>query len=109
MVLRDAPKGQDQVFVLPITSKKPKNYNPSLNGIYIEFPPISGFNGYIDPHDPTHIDSGKHWANILNVRNISKARIHYPTKIRNVDAKQLNLISNCIIANIALRRDFLEK
>lgn len=109
IVLRDSPKEQDQVFILPITSKKPKAYNPKYNGIYIEFPKINGFNGFFDKENPYHKDTGKHWANILNVRNISKSRIHYPTKIRNVDDEQLNNISNCIIANIALRRDLIEQ
>lgn len=109
IVLRDSPKNLDQVFVLPITSKKPQQYNPNYNGIYIEISRITGFNGYYSPSNPHHRDTGKHWANILNIRNISKSRIYYPTKIRNVSSGQLNKISNSIIANIALRRDLLNK
>lgn len=108
IVLRNSPLEQDQVLVLPITSKKPKNYQPNNNGIYLEFPRINGFNGFSDPDDPNHPDTGKHWANILNIRNISKSRIHYPTRIINVDNQQLNKISNSIIANIALRRNLLQ-
>ena len=109
VVLRDCPSSQDQVFVLPITSKKPKKFNPHYNGIYIEFNKIRGFNGYKHATDPHHKDNGKHWANILSVRNISKSRVYYPTKIRNVPESDLNKISNCVIANIALRRDLLMK
>lgn len=108
IVLRNSPIEQDQVLVLPITSKKPKNYQPNNNGIYLEFPRINGFNGFTDPNDPNHPDTGKHWANILNVRNISKSRIHYPTRIINVDNAQLNKISNSIVANIALKRNLLQ-
>lgn len=108
IVLRNSPLEQDQVLVLPITSKKPKNYQPNNNGIYLEFPRINGFNGFSDPDNPNHPDTGKHWANILNIRNISKSRIHYPTRIINVDNQQLNKISNSIIANIALRRNLLQ-
>jgi len=107
IVLRDSPIGQDQVFVLPITSKKPGRFTPNYNGIYIEFPAMRGFNGFSDNNNPQHPDTGKHWANILNVRNISKSRIVYPTKIRTIENGQLNRISECIIANIALRRDLL--
>lgn len=43
------------------------------------------------------------WANILSVRNISKQRMIYPTRIFNVDGDVLTKISATIKSQIALR------
>ena len=103
IVLRDCKQGIDQIFVLPITSKRPKAYNPTKKGIYIEIPKISGFPGFHDPDNLYHIDNDKHWANILSIRNISKQRMIYPTTIFTVDGTILNIISATIKSQIALR------
>ena len=78
VILRDCPSNVDQVFCLPLTSKKPKAYNPKKKGIYLEFKRIPGMKGYQHPTNRTHSNNGKHWCNILNIRNISKSRIDYP-------------------------------
>lgn len=103
IVLRNCRKGIDQIFVLPITSKKPKQYDPNKKGIYIEIPKITGFAGLRDPENSDHPDTDKHWANILSVRNISKQRMIYPTRIFNVDGDVLTKISATIKSQIALR------
>lgn len=103
IVLRNCKQGIDQIFVLPITSKKPKQYDPNRLGIYIEIPKITGFGGFHDLENPDHPDTDKHWANILSVRNISKQRMIYPTRIFNVDGNILTKISATIKSQIALR------
>jgi hypothetical protein len=104
IVLRDVTKDIEQVFLLPITSKKPKSYNiNNKKSLYIEIPKIPGLKGFIGD-DPKHPDIGKHWANILNVKNISRKRILYPTKIFTVQGSILDLISNVIINQIAYRK-----
>lgn len=104
IVLRDCNQGIDQVMVLPITSKKPKKYNPAVKSIYIEIPKIPGLTGYKNIEDPNHPDTGKHWANILSIKNISKQRIIYPPEVVKVDGRILDIISATITSQIAFRK-----
>lgn len=103
IVLRDCKQGIDQILVLPITSKKPKAYDSSKKGIYLEIPKIDGFPGFYDDNNPNHPDTGKHWANILSIRNISKQRVIYPSNIFEVDGSVLTAISATVKSKIALR------
>lgn len=100
IVLRDSRKGIDQVMVLPISSKKPKNLT---DPIYVEIPFIKNLKGYQNPNDPNDPDNGKHWANILSIKNLSKSRIIYPPEKSTVDGRYLNRISAAIKKQIALR------
>lgn len=102
VVLRDCPQEIEQVFILPLTSKKPKSYNPSIKGIYMEFKKIPGMKGYQHATNRFHKDNGKHWCNILNVRNISKHRICFPPTPCCMDGKDLDRISKTIRKQIAL-------
>ncbi|MDF9409738.1 type II toxin-antitoxin system PemK/MazF family toxin [Pelotomaculum isophthalicicum JI] len=88
IVLRDSKAGHKKVLVLPITSKKPLDYT---NPIYVKIGFIKGLTG------------GIHWANVLNVSNLSKQRIQIPPDPKMVDSGALNRISAAIKAQIALR------
>ena len=103
ILLRNCRKGIDQVFVLPITSKKPKTYTKDRKGIYVEIPRIPGFKGYENPLNPQDPDNDKHWANILSVRNISKQRMIYPSVSHTISGTVLDEISGAIVSQIALR------
>lgn len=102
VVLRDCPQNIEQVFVLPLTSKKPKAFNPNNKSIYLEFNRIRGMKGYQHATNRYHKDNGKHWCNILNVRNISRSRIYFPPNACSMDGKDLNAISKAIRNQIAL-------
>ena len=102
VVLRDSLKHIDQVFVLPLTSKKPKAFNPLIKSIYLEFKKIPGLKGYQNPTNRHHKDNYKHWCNILNVRNISRARICYPPYACTMDGDDLDAISKAIKNQMAL-------
>lgn len=102
VVLRDSLKHVDQVFVLPLTSKKPKAYNPSVKSIYLEFKRIPKLKGYQHPTNRCHKDNYKHWCNILNIRNVSRARIYCPPHACTMDGNDLNAISEAIRNQIAL-------
>lgn len=102
VVLRDCPKNIEQVFILPLTSKKPKAYNPNKESIYLEFKKIYGMKGYQHSTNPKHKDNFKHWANILNIRNISRSRIVCPPQPCKMDGKDLRKISKTIQNQIAL-------
>ena len=102
VVLRDSLSHIDQVFVLPLTSKKPKAYNPKVDSIYLEFKRIHGLRGYQHPTNRHHRDNYKHWCNILNVRNISRCRIYCPPNPCTMDGKDLNRISKTIKNQMAL-------
>lgn len=103
IVLRNCAKSVDQVFILPITSKKPRSYDPASKSIYVEIPKIPGFNGYTDKDDPNHPDTGKHWANILSIRNVSRKRIISPTAKFFVRGNVLDKISSTVMKHIAYR------
>lgn len=102
VVLRDCLSNVDQVFCLPLTSKKPKGYNPNKPGIYLEFKRIPGMRGYRHPINIHHPNNGKHWCNILNLRNISKRRINYPPYPCKMDGHDLTAISVAIKKQVAL-------
>ena len=106
VVLRDCAESNDKIFVLPLTSKRPKAYNDSKDTIYVKFNKIYGLGNSSD---------GTIWktcyANILNVRNIDKTRIIYPIdrgipKLNNGDLRK---ISHKIVTHLALRKDLLYK
>lgn len=103
LVLRDCKKGIDQVMVLPLTSKKPKKFNPEKPGIYLEIPKTPGLKGFVNPLDEEDPDTGKHWANILSIRNISRQRILYPPEPVTMNGPVLNKVSGAIRSQIALR------
>lgn len=103
VLLRDCRKGIDQLMVLPLTSKKPKKFDPTRPGIYLEIPKTPGLKGYQNILDKNDNDNGKHWANILSIRNISKQRIIYPPEPVEMEGKILNKISGAIQSQIALR------
>jgi len=88
IVLRDSKLSHKRVLVLPITSKKPPDIT---NPLYVKIGLIKGLIG------------GIHWANILNVSNLSKQRIQIPPNPKMVDSGALNRISAAIKAQIALR------
>lgn len=102
VVLRDSSPSIDQVFCLPLTSKKPKGYNPKKKGIYLEFRRIPGLKGYRHPTRAVHPNNGKHWCNILNVRNVSKRRIVCPPIPHKMDGDDLTAISKAIKKQIAI-------
>lgn len=109
IVLRDSSKNNNRVLILPITSKKPSDYNINKK-LYIEFNEIRCLNRYEDKFSST-----KHarWCNILNVRSISKNRIIYPNdrKLPNptnrIPKHKISEISQKIISEIALRDDLI--
>lgn len=100
IVIRGSKKGIDQVMILPISSKKPKHLT---NPIYVEIPYIKNLKGYQNKHNPTDPDNGKHWANILSIKNVSKHRVIYPPEKSTVDGRILNRISATIQKQIAFR------
>ena len=102
VVLRDCPENIEQVFVLPLTSKKPRAFNPRKKSIYLEFKKIPGMKGYQHATNRFHKDNGKHWCNILNIRNISRHRICFPPIPCHMDGSDLNAISETIRKQIAL-------
>ena len=102
VVLRDCSSNIDQVFILPLTSKKPKGFNHRVKGIYLEFRRIPGMKGYRHPTNSHHPNNGKHWCNILNIRNVSKSRIDYPPVPCRMDGDDLTAISETIRNQIAL-------
>lgn len=90
IVLRDSRESQAKILVLPITSQEPKNKQLP---IYIEIGSIVGLTKH-----------KHHWANILNISNISKQRIIVTTKSLNVNSRILNRISGAVISQVALRK-----
>lgn len=106
VVLRDCPVEQSKIFILPLTSKRPKAYSDEKDTIYVKFKRIYGLGTEED---------GNTWktcyANILNVRNIDKTRIIFPIQrgIPNMSSGDLRKISYKIVTHIALRRDLLDK
>ena len=90
IVLRDSRKKHGKIFVLPITSQVPKNKHLP---IYVEIGSIVGLAR--DKH---------HWANILNIVNISKQRVVDISKPLKVNDRILNRISGAVIKQIALRK-----
>lgn len=98
IALRDCKQGVDQVLVLPFGSQKPTRNLP----IYVEFPNIVGLTGHlgIGSDDP---DKGKHWANILGIRNVSRIRVTYQESMLRADDRILDRISGAIVSQIALR------
>ena len=111
IVLRDSAKNNKRVVVLPITSKKPSDYNKFKDTIYIQFNDIKFLHRSEDYYTETKF---KRWCNILNVKTISKSRIIYPIQRnlphvnKRISKKKMSEISNKIISEIALREDLLE-
>ncbi len=89
IVLRDSRSNHGKVLVLPITSQEPKSKHLP---IYVEIGPIIGLAK--DKH---------HWANILNITNVSKQRIMVQCKQLRVNDRVLNRLSGAIVSQIALR------
>lgn len=110
IVLRDSMKENKRVVVLPITSKKPSDYNKLKDTIYVQFNDINFLHRSADYHTETGF---KRWCNILNVKTISKSRIIYPIRRdlphvnKRISKKKMSEISNKIISEIALREDLL--
>jgi mRNA interferase MazF len=90
IVLRDSRESQGKILVLPITSQEPKSKHLP---IYIEIGSIIGLTKH-----------KHHWANILNITNISKQRIIVTTKSLNVNSRVLDRISGAVVSQIALRK-----
>ena len=102
IVLRNSKPCVDQVLVLPMSTQKPKNVT---DPIYIEIPPIPGLTGYQNKESATDPDNGKHWANVLSIKNLSKLRIKYPPEKLTIRTSSiLDRISAAVISNIALRK-----
>lgn len=106
IVLRDSSVNNKRVLILPITSKKPSDYEAFKNSSYIEFDKIKGMNAEKDNQSPT---GHKRWVNIYNIRSVSKSRIIYPIDrgIQNMTKGQMREISSRIISQIALRKDLI--
>lgn len=90
IVLKNSPKINTRVLVLPITSKEPVNKHKPF---YVKIGKIHGMN-----------QNKFHWANIYNIRSISKLRIIYPPEPKKVNGTVLNRISGAIMGQIALRK-----
>lgn len=86
IVLRNCPQRADRVLILPITSQEPKR----MLSIYVSLGTTRGIRG-------------KHWANILNVKNVSKQRINALVPGAAVSGPVLNRISTKIVQNVAVR------
>jgi len=89
IVLRDSPKSYSRVLVLPITSQEPKNKHLS---IYV----------YLGKNKKGLNPSNEHWANVLNISNLSKQRIIIPPEPKKLDGRLLERISAAIINQVAL-------
>ncbi len=89
IVLRDSKSNHGKVLVLPITSQEPKSKHLP---IYVEIGPIIGL-----------AKDKYHWANILNINNVSKQRILVQSKPLRVNDRVLNRLSGAIVSQIALR------
>lgn len=90
IVLRNCRQANKSVTILPITSQEPKNKDIP---IYVRIGKIHGLN------------QDYHWANIVNLRSISKQRIIYPPEPKKVDGVVLNRMSQTIKSQIALLKD----
>lgn len=102
VVLRDAKPNIDQIFCLPLTTKKPNSFSPNRQGIFLEINRIQGLKGYQHPSNPNNVNNWKHWCNILNIRNISKRRIFSPPTPCRMDGGDLTAISSAIKNQIAI-------
>jgi uncharacterized protein YifN (PemK superfamily) len=102
IVIRNSKMGSNQVFVLPLTTQKPDGYNPTIVNIYMEIGIIPYLTGFRDITNPNHPDTGKHWANILNVKSISRNRIYYPPHKTSVNGMVMDKISIKLSTHVAL-------
>ncbi len=89
IVLRDSRNNHGKVLLMPITSQEPKSKHLP---IYVEIGPIIGL-----------AKNKHHWANILNIANVSKQRIMAHRKPLRVNDRILNRLSGAIVNQIALR------
>ena len=111
IVLRDSSKDNKRVVVLPITSKKPSDYQHLKDTLYVHFHDIKFLHRSADYSSETGF---QRWCNILNVKTISKSRIIYPIKrdlpnsTKRISKKKMSEISNKLVSEIALRSDLLE-
>lgn len=111
IVLRDSAKCNKRVVILPITSKKPSDYQKLKDSIYVQFDDIKFLHCSDDYSSSTPF---QRWCNILNVKTISKSRIIYPIRrdlpspTKRISKRKMTEISNKIISEIALRNDLLE-
>lgn len=108
IVLRDSSITNDRVFVLPITTQKPSDFEKFKHSLYIEFDFLPGMDR---SQDKENENGSKRWCNILNIRSISKSRIIYPTDrgLPKVYDSYMREISKRIVSQVGLRKDLLSK
>lgn len=108
IVLRDSSKANDRVMILPITTKKPSDYEKFKKTLYIEFESLPRMGRLKDNENE---NGSKRWCNILNIRSISKSRIIYPIGrgIPEIRDSQIKEISRRIVSQVALRNDLYSK
>lgn len=110
VVLRNSYKDNKRVTILPLTSQKPSDYEINKDTFYIQFDDIKFLHRKKDKYTGY---GRKRWANILNIRTISKSRIIYPndrdlpSDKKRMSKRHMRLISERIVSQIAIMPDLL--